>query len=277
MKLSNPKPGSPAPAPVPMPASRPRRRPSVVWQFVDGVLALPRGVRFVLGTRAAWPLAAMPVVLCTLLCSAAVAASARFVPQLMATWWPGLSSTLGGFGSGVLRVLAIVLSSLVGMFVATLATPPLCAPALERLVRLRERALDAPPRPAVGFWRELACALQAQLISVGVLGPLLLVLLLVTWLVPPVAVVTLPIKFGVVAGMLAWSYLDYPLSLRGASVSERVRTLAQGFARVLGFGLTLAVAFMVPLVSLLLLPAAVAAAAEIAVKLELERGSGGGS
>lgn len=264
MKLAESKPVSAA--------SRQRRRQPVVWQFFDGLFALVRGVRFVAGTRAAWPLAAMPVVLCTLLCSAAIVASAHFVPQLMATWWPGLSSTLGGFGSGVLSVLGILISSLFGMFAATFATPPLCAPALERLVRLRERALDAPPRPAAGFWREFVCALQAQLISVGVLGPVLAVLVLVTWLVPPVAVVTLPVKFSVVAGMLAWSYLDYPLSLRGASVSERVHWMARGFARVFGFGVGLAVAFMVPLVSLLLLPAAVAAAAEIAVQLELERG-----
>jgi uncharacterized protein involved in cysteine biosynthesis len=47
-----------------------------------------------------------------------------------------------------------------------------------------------------------------------------------------------------------------------------VRLMRQGAGRVLGFGLGLALLYMLPFVSFLLLPAAVAAAAEIALHLE---------
>ena len=40
--------------------------------------------------------------------------------------------------------------------------PVLSAPALERLVRVREAALGARSRPAQSFWFEVRCGLEAQ-------------------------------------------------------------------------------------------------------------------
>lgn len=251
-------------------ASSPAQPLRAVVNFVDGALALLRGLGFVWSTRAAWLLSAVPIGVCALLSALAIGGSIHFVPEWMAQLWPGLSHSLGQFGSGVAKVLMTGIVAVLGLFAAYFITPALSAPALDHLVLLRERTLGAPPRRAAGFWRELGCAIQAQILAVLVFSPLLALLTLVTWVVPPAAVITFPLKLVVLASLLAWSMLDYPLSLRGLSVSMRMRLLAHNASRVLGFGLALALVFMVPLLPFLMLPASVAAAAEIAVAMERE-------
>jgi CysZ protein len=166
------------------------------------------------------------------------------------------------------RVIGILLGMLLGVFIATFATQPLSAPALERLVLLRERELGASPRSAAGFLREFWCAMQAQLVALAIGGPLLALLWFATLIAPPAAIVTVPLKFVVLALLVAWSLLDYPLSLRGVALSERLRMMRSQSPRVLGFGLSVALLFTVPILPLLLLPAAVAAAAELGLQLD---------
>jgi CysZ protein len=210
----------------------------------------------------------VPVVVCTLLCVLSIAGTIHYVPQLLAALWPSLETRLGQFGAGILRVIFIVLGAVLGVFAATFITPPLSAPALEQLVLLRERDLGLLPRPAAGFIREFWCALQAQLVALAIGAPIFAILWLTTLLAPPAAVVTVPLKFLVLALSVAWSLLDYPLSLRGVALRDRLRRMRAQAPRVLGFGLAMALLFTVPLLPLVLLPAAVAAAAEIGVELD---------
>ncbi|HKU37011.1 MAG TPA: hypothetical protein VJR89_02655, partial [Polyangiales bacterium] len=108
--------------------------PGPVLQLFDGAFALLRGVRFLWRTPAAWPLAALPVCVCSLLCGLSIAASIHFVPRLLAAIWPGLADALGGTGSWLVNVLVTLLAAIASVLLALFATPPLCAPALERLV-----------------------------------------------------------------------------------------------------------------------------------------------
>jgi CysZ protein len=239
--------------------------------FFDGAFAILRGARFLWATPASWPLAAVPVVVCSLLCALSIAGAIHYVPQLMAAGWPSLEARLGEFGAGLLRAIFVLLGAVLGVFVATFVTPPLSAPALERLVLLRERSLGLEPRPAAGFIREFWCALQAQLVALAIGVPVLAVLWLVTLLAPPAAVATVPLKFLVLALSVAWSLLDYPLSLRGVALRDRLSRMRAQAPRVLGFGAAMALLFAVPLLPLVLLPAAVAAAAEIGIELDRAR------
>ncbi|HKP59151.1 MAG TPA: EI24 domain-containing protein [Polyangiales bacterium] len=246
--------------------AQPSDRPAT--QLFDGAFAIARGLRFIWRTPATWPLAALPVCICTLLCGLSIAGAIQLVPRLMAAAWPGLESSLGSVGTWIVEFLGILIAAALGVVLALFATPPLCAPALERLVLLRERELGISPRPAAGLWREFRSALAAQLWAAAIGGPLLLLLWLVDLVFPPLAPLSFALKFLVVALTWAWSLLDYPLSLRGISVADRARLMRGGAARVFGFGLGLGVVFAVPLLPLLLLPAAVAAAAEVGIKLE---------
>lgn len=236
--------------------------------FLDGAFAIVRGARFLWTTPRSWPLAAVPIAVCAILCVLSIAGSIHYIPRLISALWPGLENALGSFGAGALRFIGILLGAVLGVFIATFVTPAISAPALERLVLLRERELGLQPRPAAGFVREFWCALQAQLVALAFSVPLLCLLWIVTLIAPPAAIVTMPLKFAVLALSVAWSLLDYPLSLRGVPLSERLRRMRSHSARVLGFGLSIAVLFTVPLLPLVLLPAAVAAAAELGVQLD---------
>jgi CysZ protein len=236
--------------------------------FLDGAFAIFRGLYFLWSTPRSWPLAAVPIGVCAILCVSSIGAAIHYVPLLMSALWPGLENALGGLGAGALRFIGIVLAAVLGVFIAAFVTPAVSAPALERLVLLRERALGLTPRPAAGFVQEFWCALQAQLVAIAFSVPLLGLLWVVTLIAPPAAVVTVPLKLTVLALSVAWSLLDYPLSLRGVALSARLRLMRADSARVLGFGLSIAAIFSVPLLPLVLLPAAVAAAAEIGVQLD---------
>jgi CysZ protein len=235
--------------------------------FVRGLSTLPRAFGFVARTRASWPLVAAPALLCAVLWSAAIALALRFAPQLWAATIGGHEAWVAGL-RWLLDAASVVVAVVLGMFAALLLAPALSAPVLERLVLLRERALGAPPRAAAGLWRELTCALQAQLMSLALFGPALALLWLVTLLVPALSPVTFPLKFVVGALWLAVGLLDYPMSLRGLSFAQRWTSMRRNFGAVLGFALASACAFAVPLVSLLVLPIAVVAAAELALWLE---------
>jgi len=244
---------------------------SPATRFVHGATALIRGVNFLLRTPSVWPLALVPVTTCLFLCVLFIYSSVHYIPIVLHTLWPTMDAWIGHWGAGTVLFVSSLIASVLGLFVATFLTPMLCAPALDRLVLRRERALGVPPRHASGFWRELYCAVMSQVIAVCVFSPVLLCLTLLTWLVPPLAVVTLPLKFIMLATTLAWSLLDYPLSLRGASPSQRFQLMWGQASRVLGFGTSLAIVFTVPLFPFLLLPVAVVAAADVASQLDRDR------
>lgn len=229
---------------------------------------MPRAFGFVVRVRESWPLVAVPALLCAVLWSASIALAVHFAPQLSAALIGGEEGWAVGL-RWLLDVASVLVAVVVGMFAALLLAPALSAPVLERLVLLRERALGAPPRRAAGFWRELKCALQAQLMSLALFGPALALLWLITLIVPALSPVTFALKFVVGALWLAVSLLDYPLSLRGLSFAQRWTLMRRDLGAVLGFALACACAFAVPLVSLVVLPIAVVAAAELAWLLEL--------
>jgi CysZ protein len=68
--------------------------------------------------------------------------------------------------------------------------------------------------------------------------------------------------------MLAWDLMDYPLSVRGAGVRVRLRWFSANFGAAMGFGISIALVFLVPGAGLLFLPAGVAGATRLVVTSE---------
>ena len=94
-------------------------------------------------------------------------------------------------------------------------------------------------------------------------GPLLAVLWVVDLILPLVAVVTLPLECVVVSAALAWNLFDYPLTLRGMRMRDRLALLNQHWRPTLGFGLTFSVLFWIPCFGVVLLPVGVVAATDL--------------
>lgn len=233
-----------------------------VRDFWLGFRALFAGFRRLTGLPASYPFAVVPALIFIVL-------EAAFVILSLRTLSPRVHEALAGdgfirnFGATALSWLSLVVGSIVGWFVAALLTPVLSAPALERIVGLVERELGAPPRPSLGVLGEFACGLRAAAMGMALFVPPVLVLTLLEFALPPVTIVTTPLKFVLGALGVSWNLLDYPLTLRGIGSRERLAFVKEHAASALGFGVAFGLSFWLPCCGILLLPVGVASATEL--------------
>jgi CysZ protein len=239
------------------------------FAVVDGAASVFRGVLFIVRTRRAWLPSAVPAVILVVLACIGLFAAIHVVSPWVVAHVALPESTLGHASAAVLRVVVAVLTAAISVFVAATFAPALSAPALSRIIELREEALGLPPRERVSFFTEMLCGLTAQLFAYAIGIPVLSALWVVSFLFPPAAVVTFPLKVVVTASLLAWTLLDYPLSTRGVPLRARFAFLREQFPRVLGFSGAVFALFAIPLGAIFLLPAAVAAATDIGTKLDI--------
>lgn len=235
--------------------------------FLRAAAAPWQGLYFLIRTPRAWPLAIVPVlvgtVLIAILASLSIGVLAPKVGELIGptkSWW-------GEVGRIAAQVLAAMFGILLGLMSAALLSQPLSAPALERLVRLRERELGLPARRPtsllVDMWRSARGAL------IGLVGITLVVLLTsIDFLVPGSTPFVLPIKIAVSGIFVSWDLLDYPLSVRDMRLRDRLAWIGSHKAEVMGFGMSLAAVFLIPCMQLLLLPAGVVGATALVFSIE---------
>jgi uncharacterized protein involved in cysteine biosynthesis len=236
--------------------------------FSDGVRVLVAGVRFIASRRDCWPAAAVPCLVVAAIAMALCWLTIGSLGPWLADWLlPRADSWYARGAHAIVLVAASVLGVFASFWVALLGAPILSAPALEHLVRAQEGALGVPGRPRLGVWFELWCGLEAQLGGLLLALPLWLVYWIAGVLLPGAAIVLLPFQILPLALSLAWSLLDYPLTLRGVRARSRFALLRQQPAPILGFGLCFAAATFIPGAAFLLLPAGVVAATRLAWRL----------
>ncbi len=235
--------------------------------FFAGVRAVFGGIGFVMSTPSAWGWASIPVLVATLLfCGTgglAIWLGTDLAHRLL--WDPG-----DGTGTVVaiwaLRVLFWAVGLVIAFVIAMSLAQPISGFALERLARKQEVKLGGrtwPDQPFVASTiRSLKVSLTALVIGLPILG----LLAVLTFVIPPIAVVTVPLKFIVTGILAAYDLLDYPLSVRGQSVSQRVAFMKANFAAVLGFGCAVAALLLIPGFGLFLLPFGVAGATRMVVE-----------
>ncbi len=233
-----------------------------------GMGALFEAVGFVVTTPAVWPMAIVPVLVALVLTGGCAAlglwGAMALADHLAAAATGGLAVAI----AWVLRVLLGAVALLLSVVVAISLAQPLSGFALERIARAQEKRLggrDWPEQPTLAsMLRSLGVTFTA--LAMGL--PILFVLTLVTIFAPPAAIVTVPLKFVTTALMIAWDFLDYPLSVRGVTVGGRLRFVGTHFWAVLGFGVASGFILLVPGIGLLLLPIGVAGATRLVLKQE---------
>lgn len=231
--------------------------------FFAGTRALFSGFGFIARTPAMWPLALVPVAvagLATLVLGGA--ASALLLPKIAAAL--GQHAVLAVVAQVLAGMLVLVVAALVGMSVAQ----PLSGPALNRIVRRIEALDGAPPRPETGFVEDMGRALSSMLVGYAFGLPLLALLAIISFFVPPAAVVTFPLKLVVLALLFSWDLCDYPLSIQGLPVAARISLVARHLRAMIGFGFGIALLSLIPGAALLVLPIGVAGAARLMRQIE---------
>jgi CysZ protein len=240
----------------------------VALGFGTGVRALFRGWSFLLRTPSSWPYASVPTLVLMSLLTLVAWVSARWVFPAFTSHVPQASNSLSHAlwlgASGLATLLVFVL----GVVLALALASPLSGPALEKLVRLEERALGVPARSDMSFWAEIWCGFRAQIFVLIWIVPVLCLLWLVELLLPVAAVATLPLKLVVTSFALAWNLLDYPLTLRGVRMRERFLLFKRFKMACLGFGATFALLFWIPCgCQIVLLPVGALAATDLIWRL----------
>jgi CysZ protein len=231
----------------------------------DGLGAFLGGVGFVIATPGVWLYALVPVtVLMLLACGGCVGGAwgawetaFHFIGREAGAWKQveGWLLTVG------LAVLFVVL----GLLAALALAQPLSGFALDAISHAQEKALTgrASPKPPVlaSAWNALKVALFAFLLG----APVLVVLTVIGILFPPAVIVTIPLKVLVCGWMLAWDFVDYPLTMRDLGLGARLAWVGRHFLAFTTFGVLWAVLVVVPGLVLLLLPMGVAGATQLVV------------
>jgi len=231
--------------------------------FRAGFGAVFWGPGFLVRTPRSWPYAWVPALILVVLSLALGWAAVAGVHALVDGWLGAATSWYGRAAHSALAWTGSVLGAVLGFLVALALTPPLSGPALERMVAQVEHAIGAPPRAPIGLLAEMWCALRAQALAAMFAVPLLALLWIVELLFAPAVFVTVPLKFVVTAVCLAWNLFDYPLTLRGVRMRDRLRLVRAHKAAAFGFGLAFAIVFWIPCFGVLLLPVGVVAAARL--------------
>jgi CysZ protein len=252
-------------------SAAPKPRPG----FGAGVSAVFGGFGTIAGTPSLWPWALVPIVILFVLEGTIIWLAMTFARPWVESLLPEATSAWGKRGVGVLGFLAVGALAVVGWFIAVPLAPPLSAPALEHVVRRVETELGVPPRPSIGFFRELLCGFRALAGGLIAAVPIFAILSIAEFIFAPVAIVTTPLKFLVSSLLVAWGLFDYPLTLRGIGFRARLAWLRENFACALGFGVAFALIFWVPCCGVLLLPVGAAAATRLLV--DIERAGPGGA
>jgi CysZ protein len=241
--------------------TRPIQKPG----FGAGLISLGGAMKFLAKEPESWPVAIVPTLVFLAISSlGAVLGSIWLTPHVIA--WLGLhdaTTWYAAVGRGALGVLSFLLSGAVGVVSAFFMTPTLSAPALERLVALQEGALNVAPRREQGWIAEFWCGLKSQVLALAVSVPILLVLAVLQFAVPPAAVILAPLQWLVICLAVAWNLLDTPLTLRGIPASARIGLLLDHRPAILGFGAAFAVLFLIPCLGIVLLPVGAVAATRL--------------
>ncbi len=233
--------------------------------FGGGIRVFWSGVGFVMSTPAVWLPAMVPMVMAVTLL-VGTGALGIWGADAAATSIAG-SSDLGVWA---LRIAFGVVAIIVALLASLSLSQPLSGFALDRIVRKQEAALGAPEWPEQPRLRQMVLALGVNLLALAVGLPILAVLTAIGVFFPIAVFVTVPLKIFVAALLIAWDFLDYPLSQRGLGLAARLSWIGRRFGAVFGFGLSAALLLLLPCVGLFVLPMGVAGAARLAVETEGE-------
>lgn len=239
---------------------------AVAVGFFQGIGALLRGIGFICGRPRNWGYASVPAVIAVVLVSMLSGLGIFLVEHFLGPFIAAQESSWAVVGAWALRIVLWGVSLLLAALLGSSLAQPLSGFALDELSRRRESSLHNHvwPETTGNFARSLRVTFFGLLFGVAIIGGLTVLSLLV----PPLALVTVPLKFYAGALVISWDLLDYPLAFRSFGVRDRLRFFGKNFLAVSGLGLACGGLLLIPGLGLLLLPIGVVAATDLVVRSE---------
>jgi CysZ protein len=236
----------------------------------EGLRAVGGGIAFVLFTPRIWHYAAVPAALLLLLgCGLAGLGivSADWITRGLFGEPDGFWGHVGGWLLTIFLALTLILTALL---LAIVLAQPLSGFALEAIAVAQERALLGDNLPRSSFFTALWTSTRATVVMLVVGAMVYGTLFVVDFFFPPATVVTVPVRVLTTGWLLAWNFLDYPLSLRGLGVWARLRWTVRHFEEFTVFGVLWTLLLIVPGLFFVILPMGVAGATRLVVLGEIE-------
>ncbi len=233
--------------------------PTIPPSPLGGLLAPWHGLRHLASQRGLWAYAVLPFLINLGLLSLFFWFSyTRFdqwvrgmLPSGEGWWWALLLY--------LLITLLVLLLLLVEVYVFTLVGSVVAAPFLELLTRKVEQlahVAGAPDWADTSLWQDVLRALRQSLKRLGLYLLIMLPLWLLNLLPLLGQVLYVAISFLVTCFFLTLSFLDYPLDRRGLSLAAKLKYVRSLGWDWLGFGAAVFGLGILPVLNLLLLPAA---------------------
>lgn len=236
--------------------------------FRAGLRAPLEGVRFLLRRPGLWPLSIVPAAAVILITSGLGTLSVLYLPDLVVRLTGKGAAWYEVAGVVALQVVSAGTGLLLSILLALVLAQPLSGPALEHLVRQMEKEIGAPAHPKVPLWKEMVRSASGAVLALAAVLPVLAILFVADLFIPFSWIVTFPLKLIVTGLAITWDLLDYPFSVRGWSLRLRLGWVGDNIGAALGFGISLALLFLIPCVQLLLLPAGAVGATWLLRRIE---------
>jgi CysZ protein len=226
----------------------------VFSDFLSGLTAHVRGIRFALARKGYLGLAVIPFVLTSLLFAVGFSLFATHSDQFLAYFWsPDQAQTTGALLGAlywlyahVVKYLLYLLSFVLMYFLFMVAANILAAPLYDliagRLAREARGGGTLEPTTGISVWRTVIEETKKALFVV--------VLPLVLVFIPVVGQILAPLA---AAWLLAYDFVDFSLCRDTPRFADRLRFAARRPLLLLGFGLPL----LVPILNLVLYPFAI--------------------
>ena len=237
--------------------------------ILGGLRAFIEGIGFIIGTPSLWGYALVPTIMLLIL---------GLSLGSLGVWGAHHAASAilgepGGFWATLaywqLKIGLVATAVVIALFLALALAQPLSGFALDAIVRAQERALRYDHWHASGLLGSLLMTALVTLFTMIVGVSVLVILFIVGLVFPPALAVTVPLKFLICSWMLAWNFLDYPLSRRGLGVRARLKWVGRSFGAFSAFGLAWAgLLYLTGGFALLLLPMGVAGATRLVVESE---------
>lgn len=254
--------------PVTPPATPWCARMSVVSDFLRGVHLLGRGAATLFGSRRLLVLGVVPALVTALLYAAVLVGLIAVLPDLTAAltpdaWSPG-AQVVARVLAGIALLVAVAAVGVVAFVALTLV---IGGPWYERLSEIVDDGLGAPPGPAGSRASSVLRGARDGAVLVA-MSVALAVPLFVAGFVPVLGQTVVPVVAALVGGRLLVLELTGPaLDRRGRSFAERRRLVRSRRALTWGLGVPATLLCAVPLLAIVVVPAAAIGATLLAREL----------